>query len=79
MMKHCYGSLQSKYELQVIHMMFNFGIEHEVAFLNNQGKFADFSQTKFADFHQIIEKLPIYEQDYTQLRVGDAGIKQKRW
>ncbi len=79
MMKHCDGSLQSKYELQVIYMMFNFGIEHEVAFLNNQGKFADFSQTKFADFHQIIEKLPIYEQDYPQLRVGDAGIKQKRW
>jgi len=79
MTKHRYDSLQSKYELQVIYMMFNFGIEHEVAFLNNQGKFADFSQTKFADFHQIVEKLPIYADDYAQLRVGDAGIKQKRW
>ncbi|WP_180267631.1 glutamate--cysteine ligase [Nostoc linckia] len=59
--------------------MFLFGIEHEVAFLNKQGKFADFSHTKFADFNQIIEKLPIYPNDYPQLRVGDAGIKQKRW
>ncbi|MBD2677665.1 MULTISPECIES: glutamate--cysteine ligase [Nostoc] len=59
--------------------MFHFGIEHEVAFLNKEGKFADFSHTKFADFNQIIEKLPVYASDYPQLRVGDAGIKKKRW
>ncbi|MFN6463430.1 MAG: glutamate-cysteine ligase family protein [Nostoc sp. DedVER02] len=59
--------------------MFFFGIEHEVAFLNEEGKFADFSHTKFADFNQIIEKLPTYPSDYPQLRVGDAGIKMKRW
>ncbi|BBD59354.1 hypothetical protein NIES2109_21370 [Nostoc sp. HK-01] len=59
--------------------MFYFGIEHEVAFLNQEGKFADFSHTKFADFAQIVEKLPIYPNDYPQLRVGDAGIKKKRW
>lgn len=59
--------------------MFFFGIEHEVAFLNQEGKFADFSCTKFADFNQIIERLPVYSGDYPQLRVGDAGIKQKRW
>ncbi|MHC5727444.1 MAG: glutamate--cysteine ligase family protein [Nostoc sp.] len=59
--------------------MFLFGIEHEVAFLNNEGKFADFSRTKFTEFNQIIEKLPIYPSDYPQLRVGDAGIKMKRW
>jgi hypothetical protein len=59
--------------------MFLFGIEHEVAFLNKEGKFADFSQTKFTDFNQIIQKLPIYPTDYPQLRVGDAGIKKKRW
>ncbi|MHC5738861.1 glutamate--cysteine ligase [Nostoc sp.] len=59
--------------------MFFFGIEHEVAFLNKEGKFADFSHTKFADFNQIIEKLPTYPSDYPQLRVGDAGIKMKRW
>jgi gamma-glutamyl:cysteine ligase YbdK (ATP-grasp superfamily) len=59
--------------------MFNFGIEHEVAFLNPEGKFADFSRTRFADFNQIVAGLPIYESDYPQLRVGDAGIKKKRW
>ncbi|MCC5600461.1 glutamate--cysteine ligase [Nostoc favosum] len=59
--------------------MFLFGIEHEVAFLNKEGKFADFSHTKFADFNQIIERLPTYPNDYSQLRVGDAGIKMKRW
>ncbi|MBH8565282.1 glutamate--cysteine ligase [Nostoc sp. CENA67] len=60
-------------------MKFFFGIEHEVAFLNKEGKFADFSHTKFADFQQIVERLPTYPNDYIQLRVGDAGIKKKRW
>jgi hypothetical protein len=46
---------------------------------NHEGKFADFSCTKFADFQQIVDKLPLYPDDYPQLRVGDAGIKQKRW
>lgn len=59
--------------------MFYFGIEHEVAFLNKEGKFADFVHTKFADFNQIVERLPTYPSDYPQLRVGDAGIKKKRW
>jgi gamma-glutamyl:cysteine ligase YbdK (ATP-grasp superfamily) len=59
--------------------MFYFGIEHEVAFLNREREFADFSQTKFSDFNKIIQKLPIYDTDYPQLRVGDAGIKEKRW
>jgi hypothetical protein len=59
--------------------MFSFGIEHEVAFLNAEGKFADFSCTTFADFQQIIDKLPIYPDDHLQLRVGDAGIRSKRW
>jgi hypothetical protein len=60
-------------------MMFFFGIEHEVAFLNKDGKFADFTCTKFADFNQIIDCLPIYPSDYPQLHVGDAGIRKKRW
>lgn len=59
--------------------MFYFGIEHEVAFLNQEGKFADFSCTKFDDFHQIVKQLPIYPNDYLQLRLGDAGIRKKRW
>ncbi|WP_017655785.1 hypothetical protein [Fortiea contorta] len=59
--------------------MFFFGIEHEVAFVNQEGEFADFSCTKFADFEQIIARLPTYPSDYPQLRVGDAGVKSKRW
>ncbi|ERT08403.1 putative glutamate--cysteine ligase GCS2 [Lyngbya aestuarii BL J] len=59
--------------------MFFFGIEHEVAFLNSKGKFADFSRTTFADFQQIIDQLPLYPNDELQLRVGDAGIRKKRW
>ena len=60
-------------------MEISFGVEHEVAFLNKEGKFADFSQTKFDDFDQIIAGLPVYPEDYPQLRIGDAGIKVKRW
>ncbi|MEB3219439.1 MAG: glutamate--cysteine ligase [Nostocales cyanobacterium 94392] len=59
--------------------MFHFGIEHEVAFLDNAGNFADFSRVKFADFNQIVDKLPVYKDDYPELRIGDAGIKEKRW
>jgi gamma-glutamyl:cysteine ligase YbdK (ATP-grasp superfamily) len=59
--------------------MFLFGIEHEVAFLNHQGVFADFSCTQFEEFNQIIDELPIYSDDYPQLRIGDAKIKRKRW
>jgi hypothetical protein len=59
--------------------MFAFGLEHEVAFLNAQGQFADFSNTQFADFQQIIEQLPVYSDDQAYLRLGDAGIRKKRW
>lgn len=59
--------------------MFSFGIEHEVAFLNARDRFADFTCTQFKEFQQIVEQLPTYAEDYAQLRVGDAGIKKKRW
>jgi len=59
--------------------MFAFGIEHEVAFLNQDGQFVDFVSTPFAALDAIIEALPFYEEDYPQLRIGAAGIKRKRW
>jgi hypothetical protein len=59
--------------------MFTFGIEHEVAFIRNDGQFADFISTPFAEFDAIIADLPVYESDYPYLRVGDAGIRKKRW
>ena len=60
-------------------MKFSFGIEHEVAFIRSDGQFADFSNTTFDEFDAIVTQLPHYEADYPQLRVGDAGIKVKRW
>ena len=60
-------------------MKFRFGIEHEVAFLRPDGQLADFANTTFEEFESIVRRLPQYEQDYPQLRVGDAGIKIKRW
>ena len=59
--------------------MFSFGIEHEVAFLKDKNQFADFSFTRFDQLNQIIEQLPVYADDYAQLRIGDAGIRKKRW
>ncbi|MCK5898860.1 MAG: hypothetical protein KAG06_07300 [Methylococcales bacterium] len=60
-------------------MEFQYGIEHEIAFLNKHNQFADFSNTEFSTLTRIIEALPLYESDYPQLRIGDAGIKLKRW
>jgi gamma-glutamyl:cysteine ligase YbdK (ATP-grasp superfamily) len=60
-------------------MNFKFGIEHEVAFLRSDGEFADFVNTSFVEFETIVNQLPRYAQDYPQLRIGDAGIKRKRW
>jgi hypothetical protein len=59
--------------------MFNFGIEHEVAFIDRAGNFVDFSRASFADFNRIIEALPEYVDDYLYLHIGDIGIRKKRW
>jgi hypothetical protein len=60
-------------------MQFRFGIEHEVAFLNATGVFADFTNTTFERFDRIIQKLPYCDRDATYLRSGDSGIRKKRW
>ncbi|MEL6880154.1 MAG: glutamate--cysteine ligase [Cyanobacteria bacterium J06607_10] len=59
--------------------IFQFGIEHEVSFVRPDGQFADYLNTTFTEFDAIVSQLPQYAQDYPQLRVGDAGIKLKRW
>lgn len=59
--------------------MFTFGIEHEVAFIDRAGRFADFRSLAFADLAAIIDALPLYEEDYPQLRVGRSGVRRKRW
>ncbi|NJM47589.1 MAG: hypothetical protein HC860_16655 [Alkalinema sp. RU_4_3] len=60
-------------------MQFKFGLEHEVAFLNAAGEFADFTNTTFEMFDRIIQKLPYCDGDATYLRSGDSGIRKKRW
>lgn len=59
--------------------MFRFGIEHEVAFLDSEGHFIDFLSTSFATLQKIIDELPQYAGDEGDLRIGDAGIRVKRW
>ncbi|MEM7064215.1 MAG: glutamate--cysteine ligase [Cyanobacteria bacterium P01_B01_bin.77] len=59
---------------------YRFGLEHEVAFWDQHtDQFADFSNTSFQRFDRLIAQLPEYASDYPQLRIGDAGIKRKRW
>ena len=58
---------------------FRFGIEHEFAVIDREGRFRDFTNTTFEEFDRVIESLPVIETDYPGLRVGDLGIKNKRW
>jgi hypothetical protein len=60
-------------------MDFRFGIEHEVAFMRSSGRFADFTNTTYAEFAAIVATLPEYSDDVNCLRLGDAGIRRKRW
>ena len=59
--------------------MFRFGIEHEIAFLDRDGQFVDFISIMFADLQAVIDKLPRYANNRKHLRIGDAGIRVKRW
>ncbi|MCS6800743.1 MAG: glutamate-cysteine ligase family protein [Chloroflexota bacterium] len=59
--------------------MFRFGIEHEVALLRADGRFVDWTTTSFEELDAIVRQLPRYESDYPMLRIGDLGIKEKRW
>jgi len=58
---------------------FRYGLEHEIALINSDGAFADFTNTAFSELEAVVETLPVYPSDYPQLRIGDAGIKHKRW
>lgn len=58
---------------------FKWGLEHEFPLLKEEKNFCDFSNTTFFELETIIQKLPEYQSDYDSLRVGDLGIKSKRW
>jgi len=57
---------------------FRFGIEHEFA-VARDGRFADFTNMTFTEIQRVVDELPVHAGDYPGLRVGDLGIKQKRW
>lgn len=58
---------------------FRFGLEDEFPVVDASGRFLDFSNTTFEEFDRVIERLPVFDEDYHHLRVGDLGIKLKRW
>lgn len=59
--------------------MFRYGIEHELALLRADGRFADFAALSFTELQDVVDALPEDPADYPGLRIGDAGIKHKRW
>lgn len=68
------------YDFQSFKGLYHFGIEHEVAFWDEtMNQFADFSNTSFQRFADLIAQLPEYPSDCQHLRIGDAGIRRKRW
>jgi hypothetical protein len=54
-----------------------FGIEAEYALIRPDGRFADFTNTNFAEVRRLTDPLPDYR--HPELRVGDAGIRVKNW
>ncbi|HZG92343.1 MAG TPA: glutamate--cysteine ligase, partial [Pseudonocardia sp.] len=58
---------------------FRYGIEHECAMVRADGTFADFTSVTFDELQSVVDALPEDPADYPQLRIGDQGIKRKRW
>jgi gamma-glutamyl:cysteine ligase YbdK (ATP-grasp superfamily) len=59
--------------------VFRYGIEHEIALERADGRFADVADLAFAELQDVVDALPEDPSDYPALRIGDAGIKRKRW
>jgi gamma-glutamyl:cysteine ligase YbdK (ATP-grasp superfamily) len=58
---------------------FRYGIEHECALVHVDGRFADHTTMSFDELQSVVDALPEDPADYPDLRVGDQGIKRKRW
>lgn len=56
-----------------------YGVEHELALLRDDGSLADFSSLTHAEVAAVVDELPEDPCDHGDLRVGDAGIRRKRW
>jgi gamma-glutamyl:cysteine ligase YbdK (ATP-grasp superfamily) len=59
--------------------MFLFGIEHELAFLNQNNVFADFTNAQHSDFQSIIDPLPSNQSEKNFLNGGTFGMKKKQF
>lgn len=60
--------------------MRSYGFEQEIPFLRDKGrKMADHTNTTFEELQSIIDEMPYYEKDYPKIRIGNLGIKEKRW
>ncbi len=60
-------------------MKFRYGIEHELALTRSDGRFADDTDLSFTLLQAVVDALPEDRADYPDLRIGDQGIKHKRW
>jgi hypothetical protein len=58
---------------------FRYGIEHEIALVHVDDGFADYTNTSFDQLQAVVDALPEDPSDLAHLRVGDQGIKRKRW
>lgn len=56
-------------------MKYFVGIEHEVPFINSQGKFAVWTKPRFGDFQAIVAEPPLYPAD--QMIAGSPWLTQK--
>ncbi|GAA1400928.1 hypothetical protein GCM10009613_58510 [Pseudonocardia kongjuensis] len=56
-----------------------YGIEHELALLRADGSLADFTTLTHAEVAAVVDELPDLPDGQADLRIGDAGIRRKRW
>lgn len=56
--------------------VWKFGIEHEIPLIKD--KFLDYRNIKPEILNKVVQKFPIYQNDYPYLRIGDLGLKIKR-
>jgi hypothetical protein len=56
-----------------------YGIEHELALVRPDGSLADFGSLTHAEVAAVVDELPGLPDDQADLRIGDAGIRLKRW
>ncbi|MEJ8277334.1 glutamate-cysteine ligase family protein [Pseudonocardia spirodelae] len=56
-----------------------YGIEHELALLRADGTVADHRSLGHAEVAAVVDELPELPAGQSDLRIGDAGIRRKRW